>query len=63
MTYASTMVRRGTRLVTQLLIAALAIAATVLFTCALQHSASGTARTGHDSAPTVTAPPPAAVRQ
>ncbi|MEV5651573.1 hypothetical protein AB0L57_25260 [Nocardia sp. NPDC052254] len=67
MTYASTTVRRGTRLVTQLVIAALAIAATVLFSNALQHSTSRTSRTGHESSPATSAPPhpadPAAVRR
>ncbi|MCC3315670.1 hypothetical protein [Nocardia africana] len=57
MTYASTAMRRSTRLVTQLLITAIAIAATVLFTYALQHSASTSpAHSGHTSAPVSTAP-------
>lgn len=57
MAYASTAMRRSTRLVTQLMITALAIAATVLFTYALQHSPStGPVHSGHTSAPTSTAP-------
>ncbi|MGA4785775.1 hypothetical protein [Nocardia sp. AB354] len=57
MAYASTAMRRSTRLVTQLMITAIAIAATVLFTYALQHSAStGPVHSGHTSAPTSTAP-------
>jgi len=57
MTYASIAMRRSTRLVTQLLITAIAIAATVLFTYALQHSVStGPAHSGHTSPPTSTAP-------
>lgn len=57
MTYASTAMRRSTRLGTQLLITAIAIAATVLFTYALQHSASTSpAHSGHTSAPASTAP-------
>ncbi|MDR7171278.1 hypothetical protein J2W56_005037 [Nocardia kruczakiae] len=57
MTYASTAMRRSTRLVTQLLITAIAIAATVLFTYALQHSVStGPAHSGHTSPPTSTSP-------
>ncbi|MFG3519469.1 hypothetical protein ACGF5S_04330 [Nocardia nova] len=57
MAYASTAMRRSTRLVTQLLITAIAIAATVLFTYALQHSANtAPAHSGHTSAPVSTAP-------
>ncbi|WP_181064775.1 hypothetical protein [Nocardia nova] len=57
MAYASTAMRRSTRLVTQLLITAIAIAATVLFTYALQHSANtAPVHSGHTSAPVSTAP-------
>lgn len=48
----SAAVRRGTRLATQILIAALAIAAMVLFSCALHQSdasSSTTTRTGYES--------------
>lgn len=56
MTDARAAVCRGTRLAIQLVITAIAIAATVLFSCALQRSAhTGTSHSGHTPTATSTA--------
>ncbi|NKY50568.1 hypothetical protein [Nocardia vermiculata] len=51
MTYVSTGARRRTRLATQLLITAIALAATILFSYVLQHSdaSASTSRSGYET--------------